>query len=498
MKANGRKMDFIDATTINSLVYKSPEISDKERITTLLNTIRGFEEFTLDLSGKILSSNLELVNITGYEESEVIGRSFSIFYTEDDRLKGQPYRDLFEVLKSGRIFRTGWRVKKKGVSFWAKVLITALKEDKGAVSGFRIAMKDATQYVVFSYRTKRLRDEYMHLFNNPFMGVIKFVTSNFKIVLSNAMANKLLHINPNKEIFFGEVFQRPEDFSLFTELLETNGYVKDFEFQVCNSNTWLSINCICFTGNATTEGILQDVTQTKNQKIELNRLHMEIDKFIYHSSHDLRAPLTTILGITNLILLQTKEIEVLKYNNLIKEQASHLDALLKVLVSISFNNEGNVNCMLINFSDELNAIIQKHENEEPLITTTISIQAGCSFYSDNVRLRIILENLISNACKYSDPSKKQYIKIHVDVDVEQCTIEVEDNGIGIENINRGKIFNLFFKTDKKGFGLGLYIVKSSVDFLKGKIEFESTYGVGTLFKITLPNMRYLSDSSPLQ
>jgi signal transduction histidine kinase len=57
---------------------------------------------------------------------------------------------------------------------------------------------------------------------------------------------------------------------------------------------------------------------------------------------------------------------------------------------------------------------------------------------------------------------------------------------------------LFFKTDKKGFGLGLYIVKSSVDFLKGKIEFESTYGVGTLFKITLPNMRYLSDSSPLQ
>jgi PAS domain S-box-containing protein len=472
-------------------MYVSPVLDDKDRISSLLNSIRGFEEFVLDLNGKILSSNLEIVNITGYEEWEVIGKSFSIFYTEDDRLKGQPYRDLFEVLKSGRVFRSGWRVKKKGVSFWAKVLMTALRNDAENVTGFRVAIKDVTQYVVYNYRTRKLRNEYLNLFNNPFVGVIKFMTTDFKILLSNAMTNQLLQLAPEKDNYFINVFQTAGSFNTFISALMTKGYVKDYEFQLHNSNVWLSINCTYLAEHAFAEGIIQDITEQKKQATELNRLNMEIEKFIYHSSHDLRAPLTTILGLSNLISLQTKESEVLKYNELIKAQVSHLDALLQVLVTISFNNAGDVNRRFIDLPLEINKIIQKCSEANPEVTVKIRIRGESLFYSDDMRVRIILENLISNAFKFKDSSKGSFVKVYADVSDGHCVIQVKDNGTGIEKGHFGKIFNLFFKTRKNGFGLGLYIVKSSVDLLKGKIEFESKPSTGTLFRITLPNMLHL-------
>jgi signal transduction histidine kinase len=125
------------------------------------------------------------------------------------------------------------------------------------------------------------------------------------------------------------------------------------------------------------------------------------------------------------------------------------------------------------------------------ITKEIELHGDTDFYSDNYRLSLIVNNLVSNAIKYADPSKNDsFIKITIVVDAKKASITFRDNGIGIEDNYTQKVFNMFFRatTKNEGAGLGLFIVKEAVDKLEGKIDLESKSGEGTVFKIEIPNL----------
>jgi hypothetical protein len=125
------------------------------------------------------------------------------------------------------------------------------------------------------------------------------------------------------------------------------------------------------------------------------------------------------------------------------------------------------------------------------IRKEIFIEGESHFYSDPYRLSLILNNLISNAIKYSDPHKdSSFLHITIHNEPDKVLLTFQDNGIGIEVDYIQKVFNMFFRATEKneGAGLGLYIVKEAVQKLEGKIELESQIGKGTLFKIELPNL----------
>jgi signal transduction histidine kinase len=116
------------------------------------------------------------------------------------------------------------------------------------------------------------------------------------------------------------------------------------------------------------------------------------------------------------------------------------------------------------------------------------------FYSDHSRLLIIMNNMLSNAVRYRDPWKADcFVQVKVEVSETEALLEFTDNGIGIAEHYHAKIFNMFFRAsaDSKGSGLGLYIVKAAVEKLDGTIEVESELGVGTTFRITIPNQKPL-------
>lgn len=118
------------------------------------------------------------------------------------------------------------------------------------------------------------------------------------------------------------------------------------------------------------------------------------------------------------------------------------------------------------------------------------------FYSDKSRLLIVLNNMLSNAVRYRDPWKTDsFVQIKVEVNEAEARLEFSDNGIGIADHYLDKIFNMFFRAsaDSKGSGLGLYIVKSAVEKLDGTIDVESELGVGTTFRITIPNQKPLPE-----
>src|SRR5690606_16657951 len=124
------------------------------------------------------------------------------------------------------------------------------------------------------------------------------------------------------------------------------------------------------------------------------------------------------------------------------------------------------------------------------IRKNINIKDPVPFVSDNYRVSVILNNLISNAIKYNDPNKSEkWIDVAVVIDPQKAVITVEDNGIGIEDDLKPKIFQMFYRATEKsdGSGMGLYIVKENVHKIHGEIEVRSKLKKGTFFITTLPN-----------
>lgn len=462
-----------------------------EKGAVVANILKGYEDFTLDITGKIISSNLEAVNITGYEEWEIMGRNFSIFYTDQDKRDGQPEHDLTRARSDNRLTFSNWRVKKRNVTFWAQITMSSMKDDDGHVTGYKMILKDQTHRLISNNRVKRFRDEYLNLFNNPFIGIFKFKLSDYRFLLVNNNANEI--IGGGKDpIKFNEIFINNQDLRLFLEILNKNKQITGFEFQVNlrNSEKWARIDCRIFESEGFGEGVITDITESKKQIMELKRVNDDLDNFIYHASHDLRSPLTTLLGLINLAEVD-RQTEVQKYCTMMRERVTYLDELLRELTSITFNSKSEVSIAHINFS----AITQRLVREfQPLYANVQVIfrQEGTSvIYSDEHRIQIIFKNLILLAFKYHNPNATPpYVNILVEAHNEKAFIKIEDNGRGIREDQLLQVFGMFYKAsdEVRESGLSLYITKLIIDKLLGKIRVKSKIGEGTEFIIELPSL----------
>ncbi|MDZ4668820.1 MAG: PAS domain-containing sensor histidine kinase [bacterium] len=249
-------------------------------------------------------------------------------------------------------------------------------------------------------------------------------------------------------------------------------------------------------------GIVQDITEQRKveerlelQNNELKKINSELDKFVYSTSHDLRAPLTSVLGLIDIIdenILPT-DIEQKELIGMMKQSISKLDNFIVDIISYSRNSRMEIEKDIINFEELINESRQTLEYMEGDSQCKINvdvIQIG-KFISDRTRLLTNLNNLISNAIKYQDKSKpNSYINITVHSNDWNAIITIEDNGIGIADDKQERVFEMFYRATKlsKGSGLGMYIVKETLDKLNGTITVKSKLNIGTTFTVTLPNL----------
>lgn len=231
----------------------------------------------------------------------------------------------------------------------------------------------------------------------------------------------------------------------------------------------------------------KNVSERRKSELDLRDKNQELNNFVYKVSHDLRAPLNSIKGLINL-----SKIEDTDYTPKIEERIDYLDGFIRDILSHS----RNLNVAIIIEKVELAKMTKdwfselEHIENSQQIKRSIKI-TGLDFYSDKIRLSEIIRNLVSNAIKYHDGSKKNmYINVTGKVTKEKASITFEDNGIGIRDEFVDDIFNMFYRaTDKaEGTGIGLYIVKQAVEKLNGKIHVESRHGAGSTFKLELPNL----------
>lgn len=477
-----------DRQSEKELVY-----SEFDKYTSLFNVLRGYEEFTLNAFGSIISSNLEAVNITGYEEWEVLGKSIAIFYPADERADGKPDLDLQRAKSEGKVVIKGWRLKKRNVAFWAKVKIEHIKTTHRDPAVYRVVMQDATHKAMYRHRVKKIKNEYLNLFNNAYTGIFRFRFSNGHIMLLNDKALEIIGYSKNDRLAFQDIFCSKEAYERFSIDLQLKERVLDFEFKTKNCahhEQWLSVTCKYFYDEDFVEGIMTDVTEKKKQVLELERLNHELDQFIYHASHDMRSPLTTVLGLVNLINLELPSPAVQQYTGMMEERIRHLDRLLKDLVSITFNNKTGLNVEPFCLDQEIESSLLEFRHQHPAVKVVVQTRADTAFHTDAVRARVILRNLISNALKYHHPdSPAPQLNIEIACNEEKAEFTFADNGIGIEEKYHDRIFDMFFRatTRHSGTGLGLYIVKGMVQKLNGKISVNSAKGIGTRIVVELPN-----------
>lgn len=225
---------------------------------------------------------------------------------------------------------------------------------------------------------------------------------------------------------------------------------------------------------------------------ELRKTNEELDNFVYKVSHDLRAPISSILGLVNIAKNDNAVENMMACISQIEKSAITQDNFIKDIIELTKNARVKPKRQKIDFEklvDETFDYLRYSMNSTPP-KPKLNLHQNKPFYSDTNRMKVIFNNIISNSIKYSDP-KHTEIEIDVEVINGHAKINIGDKGNGIEKKYQNDVFNMFFRaTDKNaGSGLGLYIVKETVHKLKGNVAIESEINKGTTLKMKLPNMR---------
>jgi PAS domain S-box-containing protein len=238
-------------------------------------------------------------------------------------------------------------------------------------------------------------------------------------------------------------------------------------------------------------GSYVDITDQKRIEDELKVRNAELDNFVYKVSHDLRAPLSSVLGLVNLARMEGNDDNLEEYIELIGQKVLQLDHFIGDVLSHSKNLKLEVTIEKIDLQNLIEETFKElnYLKGADQIKKTIVIK-GEALFSDRWRVGEIFRNLISNAIKYRDFEKPiAEININIRINEDRVVIIFSDNGIGISKPNQEKIFDMFYRASVQsdGSGLGLYIVKNAIDKLGGILKVKSDLGKGTTFELKLPN-----------
>lgn len=231
-----------------------------------------------------------------------------------------------------------------------------------------------------------------------------------------------------------------------------------------------------------------EVQRSKTEIIE--KKNAELDSFFYRVSHDLKGPISSLLGLNNLVKIEIRDESARQYFEMYQSQIMRINNIVMDLINLTRMNHSTTSLVRIDFEILLQECINAYHylQNYKSIKFIKTIGKGIEFYSEWAIINTILQNLIENAIKYSFPARESFVRISIEQEDERLKIEVEDNGIGIDPDFQAKIFDMFFRANDQvdGTGLGLYILKRAVERLQGEVQFKSEVYVGSTFTVILP------------
>ena len=484
----------------------------EERFRLLVEGAEDYAIFMLDPKGNITSWNPGAERIKGYSAEEVIGQHFSCFYPPEKVEAGYPDQELEVAAAKGRFEDEGWRLRKDGSRFWANVIITALRDERGKLKGFSKITRDRTEDLRKESQIRDSEVRFRRLFETAKDGILILDSSDGKITEANPYITELLGYSTDeligKELWQIGLFQDIEASQAAFQRLQDEGYIRYHDLPLeTKSGRKAEVEFISNVYNVDHHAVIQcnirDITERRQleraeaQAEALADLHRRKDEFLAMLSHELRNPLAAITNAVQILDLQKDEHPLQeKAKTIIRRQAANLVVLVNDLLEVSRILGGRIQL----HQEDLDArgiVQQAIETTRPLIDQTeheltVSLPTEPTWlHADALRLEEVIVNLLNNAVKYTP--KGGHIWLSLQQEGDRIVLRIRDTGVGIVPDSLPHMFELFTQAPRSldrsqgGLGVGLAVVRKLVEMHGGTVEAQSAGpGKGSEFIVRLP------------
>jgi PAS domain S-box-containing protein len=497
----------------------SNRVSEDRQLAMLVASAVDHAIFMLDPHGRVVTWNAGAEAIKGYTQDEIIGRHFSVFYTEEDVARNHPAEELRLAIRDGRYEEEGWRLRKNGSRFWANVVITPVYDEEGDLIGFGKVSRDLTARRVQEEQV-RARTHELETANRQLVEFRRLVSSvrDYAIfmidpaghILSwNAGARRLKGYEDDEIIGrHFSVFYTPEDrarrhpdHELDVAIREGRYEEEGWRVRKDRTRFWASVTITAvrdddgrLTGFAK---VTRDLTSRRKADLalrdaleELRVVNHELDRFAAVAAHDLTDPLRTISGFAELLERADLPDAEHEYARHIRESGQRLMRMLQALLVYARAGRRGVDPEPVDLgravgealADLAGPIRERHAE------VTVVMEPGATVLAGVADVRIVLQNLVSNAVKFSDAAAPR-VRIEAQPgDGGTWRVTVEDNGPGIAPADEERIFGAFERgavTDAAGYGLGLAICRRLIERHGGEIGLDAAPGEGSRFWFSL-------------
>ena len=512
----------------------------------LVASVKDYSIFLLDPDGNVVTWNAGAERTKGYKPAEIIGRHFSTFYPEEDIRAGKPERELELARKHGSVEDEGWRLRKDGTRFWANVIVTSVYDRRGELRGFAKVTRDLTTRREAEERLRQSEEMFRLLVASVRDYAIFLLDPQGHILTWNAGAERIKGYTPAEIIgrhfstFYPEEDVRDGKPERELEVATRIGSVEDEGWRIRRDGTRFWANVIItavFDDHRRLRGfakVTRDMTERKRAeemqqalyeqrearfKAEETRRRAEQsyrvaqeanrakDEFLMTLSHELRTPMTSILGWARLLpTLPPTDPTFAEAVQAIGRSADLQARLIDDVLDVSRIVSGKLRLTVENV-DVMRLLTASVETVRPsadakliTISTSFSPQLG-TIVADGTRLQQIFWNLLTNAVKFTP--RRGLITLSARRTTSHVQITVEDNGEGIDPQFLAHVFEPFRQAEipstrvHGGLGLGLSIVRYIAEAHGGTVAAESAgRGKGSTFTVTLPVGAVLAPQVP--
>jgi len=458
---------------------------------------------SIDSEGRVVEWNKGAEKLLGYTREEILGKELDVIIVPQD--KREEAVSLTERAMSGKEITDFETIRLRKDGWLVNVLLCAspITKDKKFLGAVAI-YKDITERKRAEEQLKASEERYRELVNNSVDGVIS-VDPQMNIILWNPGAERifwytekemlgqtLMKIVPEryrkaKEKGFA-VFRKTGSGPVIGKTLEVDGLRKDgtevpIELSVSSRKTGEAYIATV---------IVRDITERKRAEEKIKKKSQELESFVYTVSHDLKAPLISIKGFSELLKASSRdrsEEKELHYLERVMANVDQTNRLIGDLLKLSRVGKTAEQPREVDTLSLAKKIVEELNLQFKIDHPKVRYHNLPVIYTDELHLRQIFQNLLGNAYKFRDENKRLEIEVGCTEKDNIYQFYVKDNGIGIDEKYLEDIFHIFRRLQEKkveGTGAGLAIVKKIVETSGGKMWVKSAKDKGSTFYFTFP------------
>lgn len=449
--------------------------------------------------GTVIGINNAFTECFGYSQQDVEGAYLSMFFTEEDREKGKPEKELQDVLNNGQAFDNNYLVSKDGTYTWVMGESVLIEGNNGEPMILKVIQN------IHKQKTSEISIQKLNQFNENILASIEdaviVVDHHLDIIKGNRAFYTLFEsiLQPDEKINFEQLIKNCDGCEIVIQNIRgAIDHEKSFSnipvtIKSANGeNIACDLSCVSMREEGDENNVLvvlHDITIHK----QVEREREDVIAFI---AHELKNPLANLSLVNELIQGELKEIKNEQLEFLLERNQRSIDRLNKMISDLYQATRVSAGHMKLEYTTfNLGSMVSEAIDTVKVVDKSHQIEitgdGGFEVDGDRHRLIQVLTNFLSNAMKYSP--EKTIVTVHMMQDGEHAKISVKDEGMGIPQNQMPYIFDRFYRVDKskhlEGIGMGLFLCRQIINAHQGKIWAESEDAAGSVFYFMVPLVR---------